>query len=141
MIPSEWIDQFLGKSGLNMDLNMIANGYKSTNFFQNLGGFVVVIGLFVLFVIFLVIIGVAINKLKNNLKVRKLYKKVYVKVFWGSVLQVCIHSYTKICISNFIDLKNSKWTSPAGLLTFLFYLNGFPLFVMYFVWEYRKQLQ
>ena len=86
MIPSEWVEQFISKSGFNTDLNMIANGYKSTNFIENLGGFVVVIGLFVFFVILLILAGVAVNKLKNNLKVRKFYKKMYFKVFWGSVL-------------------------------------------------------
>jgi hypothetical protein len=135
LIPSGFIKDLLGdtKEPKNIDPNMKANGYSSGNFLTNLGGFLVVGVLFSLGVCTLICFGCILKRCKESYEMRKRYIKLKHKVFWGMITQVAIHSYTKMAISCFISLKSSSWTSASSLGIFFLYLNGFPLWIMYFV--------
>ena len=60
-------------------------------------------------------------------------------MFWGSVISILIHSYTKIAISNIIALSFKP--SLAALLMLIFYLVGFPIFVGLYMYFNNKQLK
>jgi|DEB0MinimDraft_12_1074336.scaffolds.fasta_scaffold72881_1 hypothetical protein len=64
---------------------MEANGYSSGNFLANLGGFLVVGILFLLGVCFLVGFGIILKRCAENHEMKKAYKKLYYKVFWGMI--------------------------------------------------------
>jgi len=78
--------QYLPEEGPTLpDPNMEANGYGSSSFLANMGGFLVVIIGFLFFVIVIVVFGICLKKLGDNLEVKKAYKKLYYKVFWGMI--------------------------------------------------------
>ena len=111
LIPSEFINELFGDDDKeNMNPNLEVNGYSSSNFLVNLGGFLVVIILLSIFACLLGCFGLIIKKMKENPTIKKWYYKMYYKIFWGIIIQCLIHSYTKIAISNMISLKQNGWS-------------------------------
>ena len=144
IIPSGFLKTLFEPKGETkpeeIDENLKVNGYTSSNFLVNMGGFLIIIILLSVGICLIIVLGCVIKKMKQNLAIKKWYYKIYFKIFWGIIMLSLTHSYMKVAVSNMISLKQSGWSKPADLAMFAGYLNGFPLFIMWYVLYHKQEL-
>ena len=113
LIPVEFMQNIMYKMGVENDITddqkLRSNGYATSNLLLNMGGFAIVLAIFLVLVILLVIFGLIMKFILTSPKWQRIYKKLHYKVFWGLILQACIHSYIKLAISNMINLNATGW--------------------------------
>ena len=120
------------------------NGFKRTNFMENIGGFAVfIVGLLIaMILLFLIrtILKIVEKSINGGGRCSKVLKTIEIKLqeqhkelYWVAILSGAIHSYFNFSITCFVSLSSTNWKDPTSIGIFVFYIIGFPLFITVFI--------
>jgi ABC-type phosphate transport system permease subunit len=119
-IPEEYSQKVFADYERIEDPNLIANGYKSASFFDNLGGFLIVIAMLLLVIAMVLVFRGCLKVVKKvsyesprmfflTQRLGNMVDEASKAIFWTVIITSAIHSYTKIALSNWVGLSISKF--------------------------------